>query len=117
MNLRGVAEQRKKTGWQMMAFLNHPNFGWGVRAEDMVLAEELRFFEVFNGHPAVRNYGDETHASCERIWDIVLALRLGKHKLPHRLRPGDGRRARLPRLRRRQDQPRPRLGDGAGART
>lgn len=81
-NLRLVAEQRKKTTWRTLVFLNHPNFGWGVRAEDMVLAEELRFFEVFNGHPGVRNYGDETHVSTEQMWDIVLALRLGKHNLP-----------------------------------
>ncbi len=82
VNHRTVAEQAKRTGRRMIAFVNHPNFGWGVRAEDMVLTEEMRFFEVFNGHPGVRNYGDETHASCERIWDILLALRLGKHKLP-----------------------------------
>ena len=24
-----------------------------------LLAEELRFFEVYNGHPGVRNYGDD----------------------------------------------------------
>jgi hypothetical protein len=62
-------------------FLNHPNFGWGVNAEDM-LTEELRYFEVFNGHPGVKNYGDATHASTERMWDILLALRLGKHGMP-----------------------------------
>lgn len=82
VNLRQVAEQREKTQRLMIAFLNHPNFGWGVRAEEMLLAEELRFFEVYNGHPAVRNYGDAHHASTERVWDITLALRLGKHKLP-----------------------------------
>jgi hypothetical protein len=81
VNLRGVVGQRKRTGWRTIAVLNHPNFGWGVKAEDM-LAEELRYFEVFNGHPGVRNYGDELHASTERIWDIILALRLGKHNLP-----------------------------------
>jgi hypothetical protein len=81
VNLRAVAEQRKTTGWNTVAFLNHPNWGYGVKAEDM-LTEELRFFEIFNGHPGVKNYGDETHVSCERMWDIVLALRLGKHKLP-----------------------------------
>ncbi len=81
VNLRAVEEQRKKKGWRTIAFVNHPNFGWGVKAEDM-LTEELKFFEVFNGHPGVRNYGDETHASCERMWDIALALRLGKHRLP-----------------------------------
>lgn len=82
VNLRAVDLQRQKTGWRTIAFLNHPNFGWAVRAEDMVLAEELRFFEIQNGHPSVRNYGDDTHVSSEQMWDIVLALRLGKFRLP-----------------------------------
>ena len=55
-----------------VASLNHPNFGWGVNAEDM-MTEELKYFEIFNGHPGVRNYGDATHVSTERMWDIVLA--------------------------------------------
>lgn len=81
VNVRAVEEQRKKTGRPMLAFLNHPNFGWGVRAEEMLL-EELRYFEVFNGHPSVRNYGDKTHPNTEKLWDIALALRLGKFKMP-----------------------------------
>jgi hypothetical protein len=81
VNLRQVEEQRKKKSLSLVAFLNHPNFGWGVKAEDM-LTEELKYFEIFNGHPGVKNYGDPTHASVERMWDIVLALRLGKLKLP-----------------------------------
>jgi hypothetical protein len=81
VNLRSVEEQRKKRGWKTIAVLNHPNWGWGVKAEDM-LTEELKYFEIFNGHPGVRNYGDDLHASTERIWDILLALRLGKHQLP-----------------------------------
>jgi predicted metal-dependent phosphoesterase TrpH len=82
VNHRLVAEQQRKTRWRTIAVLNHPNFGWGVRAEDMIEAEELRYFEVFNGHPSVRNYGDQSHAASERMWDIILALRLGKHRLP-----------------------------------
>jgi hypothetical protein len=82
VNLRAVADQQKRTGWRMLAFLNHPNFGWGIRAEDMILTESLRYFEVHNGHPSVRNYGDDTHPSVEKMWDIVLSLRLGKHQLP-----------------------------------
>ncbi|HXD86083.1 MAG TPA: hypothetical protein VN641_06300 [Urbifossiella sp.] len=82
VNLRQVADQRKKSGRVMIAFLNHPNFGWGVRAEELLLSDELHYFEVFNGHPGVRNYGDKLHASTERVWDIALALRLGKHQLP-----------------------------------
>jgi hypothetical protein len=81
VNLRQVADQRTKTGRLMIAFLNHPNFGWGVRAEEMMLVDGLKYFEVFNGHPGVKNYGDDTHASTERVWDISLALRLGKHGL------------------------------------
>src|SRR5262249_27759704 len=81
VNVRAVEEQRKKTGRPMLAFLNHPNFGWGVRAEEMLL-EELRYFEVFNGHPSVRNYGDDVHPNTEKLWDIALALRLGKFKMP-----------------------------------
>lgn len=82
VNHRQVEEQMKKTGKQMLVFLNHPNWGYGVRAEDMVTAEEMRYFEVFNGHPGIKNYGDDIYPSCERLWDIVLALRLGKFKLP-----------------------------------
>ena len=81
VNMRAVAEQRKKKGWNTIAFVNHPNFGWGVKTEDL-LTEEVRYFEIFNGHPGVKNYGDATHVSVERMWDIALALRLGKHQLP-----------------------------------
>lgn len=82
VNLRAVADQRQRLKTPMLVSLNHPNFGWGVRAEDMIAAEELRFFEVFNGHPSVRNYGDKERPGTERLWDIVLAVRLGKLKLP-----------------------------------
>jgi hypothetical protein len=82
VNLKQAEEQAAKTGWPNVTFLNHPNFQWGVKAEEMIAAEELRYFEVFNGHSGVRNYGDATHASCERIWDILLAVRLAKLKLP-----------------------------------
>lgn len=81
-NLRVAAEQAKKSGWRSVTFLNHPNFGWGVKAEDMVLAEELRYFEMYNGHPGVKNYGDEQHAGTEKMWDIANALRLGKLGMP-----------------------------------
>jgi predicted metal-dependent phosphoesterase TrpH len=82
VNLRAVSTQEEKTSRPILAFVNHPNFGWGLRAEDLVGAEEAQLFEIFNGHPSVRNYGDEVHAGTERVWDIVLALRLGKLNLP-----------------------------------
>lgn len=82
VNLGIANDARERTGWKMIAFLNHPNFQWGVKAEDMLFADDLKYFEVFNGHPGVRNYGDDTHPSCEQLWDIVNSVRLGKLGLP-----------------------------------
>jgi hypothetical protein len=81
-NIRSVQAQEKKTGIAMFTSLNHPNYGWGVRAEDIARSEELRYFEIYNGHPDVNNYGDKTRPSTDRMWDIALALRLGKYRLP-----------------------------------
>ena len=44
--------------------------------------EGENFFEVYNGHPSVHNSGDDTHASTERMWDIINTWRLAKLKLP-----------------------------------
>ncbi len=81
-NVDAVVAQRKRTGVPMMIHLNHPNFIYGVTAEDLMRVQGEKFFEVYNGHPGVHNSGDETHASTERIWDIVLAQRLGNLDLP-----------------------------------
>jgi hypothetical protein len=48
--------------------VNHPNFGWGLTADDLAICG-ARFFEVFNGHPSVRNYGDSIHPGTELMWD------------------------------------------------
>jgi hypothetical protein len=77
-NIDAVLEQRKRTGRPMIPHINHPNFGWAITAEDMLPIRGERFFEVYNGHPAIHNDGDEHHASVERIWDILLALRLSQ---------------------------------------
>lgn len=80
-NINAVLEQRRRTGQPMFPHINHPNFQWALTAEDMVSLTGDKFFEVHNGHPGVRNYGDATHASTERIWDIILAKRLAELKL------------------------------------
>ena len=54
-NMNALAAQRKATGQPMFLHLNHPNFGWGVTAEDLMKVKGEQFFEVYNGHPAVRN--------------------------------------------------------------
>jgi hypothetical protein len=59
--------------------VNHPNFGWGLTASD--LAEcGARFFEVFNGHPSVRNYGDSAHPGTETMWDEANKWRVDRNE-------------------------------------
>ena len=75
-NVDAVLEQRERTGQLMFPHINHPNFGWAVKVEDLIALRGEKFFEVYNGHPSVRNEGDETRPSMERMWDILLAERL-----------------------------------------
>lgn len=77
-NVNAIAAQRQRTGEPIMIHLNHPNFGYGVTAEDLMRVRGENFFEVYNGHPGVKNSGDKQHASCERIWDIILTKRLAE---------------------------------------
>ncbi len=81
-NVDAAIAQRERTGQPMIIHLNHPNFGYAVTAEDLMRIIGERFFEIYNGHPGVHNGGDEQHAGCEPIWDIVLTKRLAELKLP-----------------------------------
>jgi len=82
-NLDKVYEQRQRTGQPMIAHINHPNFGWAVKVEDMMTLKGERFFEVYNGHPHVHNYGDSTTIGTEVLWDKLLIhyLREGRDLL------------------------------------
>jgi hypothetical protein len=80
-NINAVLEQRRRTGRPMFPHVNHPNFGWAITAEDLMPVRGNQFFEVYNGHPAIHNDGDEYHVSIERMWDIVLAFRLSRLNL------------------------------------
>ena len=81
-NVNAVIKQREKTGQLMFPHINHPNFGWALKPTDMIQLKGEKFFEVYNGHPAVNNYGDAKHLSTVQIWDIINAYRIGVHKLP-----------------------------------
>lgn len=71
-NIDAVLEQRKVTGEPMFPHINHPNFGWAVTAEDLKKLEGEHFFEVYNGHPLVHNYGDSLRSGTEQMWDEVI---------------------------------------------
>ena len=81
-NVNAVIKQREKTGQLMFPHINHPNFGWALKPTDMIQLKGEKFFEVYNGHPAVNSYGDAKHLSTVQIWDIINAYRIGVHKLP-----------------------------------
>jgi hypothetical protein len=69
--LDAVHEQRKRLNIPMFAHINHPNFGYGISTEDLKQLNGERFFEVYNGHPAVNNEGDDTHVDTETMWDLI----------------------------------------------
>lgn len=81
-NLIAIEVQSKRLGQPIFAHLNHPNFGYGVTAEDMAAVLEERFFEVYNGHPSVHHLGDATHAGTERMWDVANTIRIAEMKSP-----------------------------------
>lgn len=70
-NVDAVLKQRKETGVPMFPHINHPNFYYGISTQDMIDLHGERFFEVYNGHPLVRNEGDSTHPGTEQMWDII----------------------------------------------
>ena len=81
-NVDAVIAQRERTGEPMLVHLNHPNFYYGITAEDLMRVVGENFFEVYNGHPLVANAGDHHHASTDRMWDIILTFRIAELNLP-----------------------------------
>lgn len=77
-NLRAVEDQARRTGREVLVHLNHPNFGYGITAEDLAFVVRERFFEVYNGHPSINHLGDNTHPAVERLWDIANTIRLSE---------------------------------------
>ncbi len=59
--------------------VNHPNFRWQVRAEDLAALRDVRSFEIHNGGPEVNNLGGRKgFPSAESVWDRLLS---GGHRM------------------------------------
>ncbi len=81
-NLRAVEIQAERNGREILVHLNHPNFYYAITAEEMATVVAERFFEVFNGHPAVAQPGDAYRPSIERMWDIANTIRVAQLTVP-----------------------------------
>jgi hypothetical protein len=53
--------------------INHPNFGWGLTAQDLQQARNYRLVEIHNGHPTVNNLGGGGVPGMEEVWDRLLS--------------------------------------------
>lgn len=79
-NLDSIAAQGEQYDRPVLATLNHPNFQFAQTAEDLFAVDYAPgglLLEIYDGFPDAQNYGDRYHESAERIWDILLARRLG----------------------------------------
>ena len=54
-------------------YINHPNFEWTIAADDLRQVENVKLFEIFNGHPLVNNFGGGGKPSLEEMWDALLS--------------------------------------------
>ena len=81
-NIRAVRAQAEATGQTIVAHVNHPNFLWSLKADQIASVEEVRFMEIYNGHPGVNQQGDATRPGDEAIWDLVNTSRLRDLNLP-----------------------------------
>ena len=81
-NLRAVEESAAHTGRQVLVHVNHPNYKWGVTAEDLAAVLGERFFEVWNGVENDNDSGDGVRPSTDEIWDIANTLRIVESGAP-----------------------------------
>lgn len=80
-NLNAVLDQGAKSGRDVLAHINHPNFRYGITVEDILplsYATGEGFFELYNGHHGVENYGDVHRMGLEKMWDVILAKRIAQ---------------------------------------
>lgn len=80
-NLNAVLDQGVRHGREVLAHINHPNFRYAITVEDIL---PLRYqtgegyFELYNGHHGVENYGDAHRVGLEKMWDVLLAKRIAE---------------------------------------
>ncbi|MBL9173696.1 MAG: hypothetical protein JNL10_09195 [Verrucomicrobiales bacterium] len=80
--LRAVHESATRRGTPVLIHVNHPNYKWGVTAEDLAAVVEENFFEVWNGVDGDNDPGDAFHPPTDLLWDIANTIRLAALDAP-----------------------------------
>lgn len=80
--LRAVQVSADRNGSPVLVHVNHPNYKWGVTAEDLAQVVEEPFFEVWNGVDGDNDPGDAHHPPTETLWDVANTLRLVTFQAP-----------------------------------
>src|SRR5262249_37161368 len=75
-NLRAIHDQAERAGREILAHLNHPNYGWAITAHDLAHVVLERHFEVSNGRPGLNHLGNEQPPGTDRLWDMANTTRL-----------------------------------------
>ena len=75
-HITAVEESAARHGREIMIHVNHPNYKWGVTAEDLAAVVREQFFEVWNGVANDNDPGDINHPSTDEMWDIANTLRI-----------------------------------------
>jgi len=92
-NINALLKQRDNSGEPMMIHINHPNFHYAITVEDMIALQGEQFFEVFNGHPQVYNFGDSLHMDTETMWDQINIAYLNNGQPSHNYHTFDSKRS------------------------
>lgn len=74
--LQALRKQEAETGHPILDHINHPNFYYSISVDDLAQVVEEQFFEVYNGHPGVRQLGDTNHPPMNEMWDLANAIRI-----------------------------------------
>jgi hypothetical protein len=81
-NLRAAEASAARFGRPILVHVNHPNYKWGVTAEDLAAVVNEPFFEIWNGVDGDNDPGDVHHPSTDEVWDIANTLRLAGLRAP-----------------------------------
>lgn len=74
-NIAAVEEVRHASNRNIISVVNHPNYVWTLKAEEIADIPGARLFEVYNGHTMTNSAGDSAHPSTDEMWDIMLTMR------------------------------------------